>query len=826
MQNNNDNTPRRKCRARRVIKWSLITLLSVVVLAIGAAIAWLGPLAEWFVEKYDLELMGRQLEMENLRIKLFSGEASAQNIILYEQDDTTPFVSLGDVKVEMALKDIFDGHIHLTRATLDSLYAHIDQSAEAFNFDDMLEYIAVTYASEEEPAEESEPWLITLDNLAISNGHLLYYDQELAQRWELTQLNVTTPSFYLDDRFSHIDASMTINDVATLAGAVELNYATWDFLFDGSLREFPFAETYNYLKPYLNIGSITGSASADLSIKGNVMNIMAMTLSGEASTKGFGLTTSVGGKVLESDELSVGIEEIDLANNRYLLSRLEANGFSSEMEFNADGTTNFDPLFYNDPTVVIESTATQQGDDLYEVKERVTVTTSDDESLLEDMVVRIGKVSLRGGDFRYADHTLHREFEYELSDIFIAGDSLDLMNRNKIMLGAQLPKQGSVMLRWDGSLSDFHNQSLMLMLNNVDMVGISPYLEHFTGFPIKDGNLTFRSQNVITNGGLSGINQFGTYNFKVGKRDKSIDPEIKLPLRLAVFMLTDKDEHIDIDLPVSGHIDSPKFSYGRIIMKAVGGLMVKLLVSPFEFLSGDKQDAFRYINIDIMEQGLSSEHYARLDKMAEALKQDSTVRVRLTQRVNHHRAAQRIANMNLKIAYYNNTYGHERGFLDMLAISQINQTKMSNKEVLKYADSLLVARGIDPTHMNSQAKAMALYGDKVDGQLKMLMERRNRIINDYMSFQHQDLPEGSFTIAPVVIDDMKSYHSKDRYTVTLIIDEQEVELPVDDNDTEADSQDDATSLDDDTTAEDNIPAGDALAEEQTAETTQTAEINN
>ena len=168
MQNTNtDNTPKRKHGVRRAIKWSLITLVSVVLLAIGAAIAWLGPLAEWFVEKYDLELMGRQLTMENLRIKLFSGEASAQNIILYEQDDTTPFVSLGDVKVEMALKDIFDGHIHLTRATLDSLYAHIDQSAESFNFDDMLEYIAVTYASEEEPTEESEPWAITLDNLTI-----------------------------------------------------------------------------------------------------------------------------------------------------------------------------------------------------------------------------------------------------------------------------------------------------------------------------------------------------------------------------------------------------------------------------------------------------------------------------------------------------------------------------------------------------------------------------------------------------------------------------------------------------------------------------------
>jgi molybdopterin converting factor small subunit len=116
----------------------------------------------------------------------------------------------------------------------------------------------------------------------------------------------------------------------------------------------------------------------------------------------------------------------------------------------------------------------------------------------------------------------------------------------------------------------------------------------------------------------------------------------------------------------------------------------------------------------------------------------------------------------------------------MLAFSEINNMKMSNKEVGKYADSLLLARGIDPSYMNTQTKAMTLYGDMVDGQLKQMMERRNRIVKDYMSFNHQDIPEGAFDISPVVIEDSKEYLGKDRYTVTLIVDEQEVELPTGD----------------------------------------------
>ena len=793
--NHTENTPKRKGGMKRAIKWIFLSLVAVVVLALAAAIIWLGPLAEWYVEKYDAELIGRRVEMDELRIKIFKGEMTADNVILYEADNQTNFARLGSLDAAMALGDLFDKHIHITRLNVGEAYVRIDQNVDEFNFDDMLTFIAETYASEEEETADSEPWMITLDNVAIKESHFAYFDHEIEQRWELTELNISTPSLYLDDRTTHLDIAAVINDRAALEGALELTYATWDFLFDGTLKEFPLAETYKYWTPFINVGSVAGNLSADVELEGNVMAITSMNICGDASVMGLEITTPTNGKVLFADELYVGIEELNIDQQRYILSYLKANGYASEMLFAKDGSTNFDALFYNDPTITIESTKTAEGDDLYDVKERVTVTTNEEEQPFADMVVKIGELDLKGGDFLYSDDTMHRLFEYQLRDIAIKGKNLDLMGNNNITLGAKLPKQGSVMLRWDGSLSDFHNQSLMLMLNNVDMVGISPYVEHFTGFPITDGNLTFRSQNVVSNGSLSGINQFGTYNFKLGKRDKSLDPEIKLPLRLAVWVLTDKDEHIDIDLPVSGHLDEPKFSYGKVIMKAVGGLMLKIAISPFELMASNKQDAFQHINLDLLEPGLGSEHYARLDKMAEALKEDSSLRVKLTQRVNYKRDVQRLANLNLKIAYYNYKHGAEQGYLDMLAFSRINDTKMSNKAVIKYADSLLTARGIDPTMMNTQTKAMTLYGDVIDGQIKQLMEHRNRIIMNYMGFQHQDLAEGAFSINDIVIEDMKDYMGKDRYTVTLYVDDEAIELPVDEKDDEGEVSDEYSNLD-------------------------------
>ena len=298
-----------------------------------------------------------------------------------------------------------------------------------------------------------------------------------------------------------------------------------------------------------------------------------------------------------------------------------------------------------------------------------------------------------------------------------------------------------------------------------------------------------RSQNVITNGELNGVNQLGTYQFGVGSRDRTMDVEYNLPLKLGVYVLTDRNDHIDIDLPITGNIESPEFSYRKIIMKAIGNLLLKVAAAPFEWMTPDKQDAFRHIDIGVLDPGLSSEHYARLDNMAAALKSDSTIHVRLTQRVNYNRASRRIADLNLKIAYYNSTQEDSGEFLDMLDFSRIAEMRLSGREVMEFADSQLLLRGIDPTNMTTHAKAMALYGDKIDGQLMAVINMRNQTIARYVAFQHKDLPAEKFTVVPVTIEDIKNYTGKDIYSVTLVVGEDEVEVKEDEETTEEPMED-------------------------------------
>lgn len=798
---------------RKWLRGILITvgiLLCVALLTLAAVVIWLGPITERVVERYDKELVGRRLQMSNLRIKLFKGELSVDSLRLYEANDSTTFVSLNRFDTKLELRDIFDNHIRLSHITLSEPSADIIQRPTSFNFDDMLEYISTKYASTEEPEEEGEPWKISIENIRLERGLVNYVDTELDQQWLISDLHLGCDSLLLKDAMTHLSASMHINRQAELTGKVGINLETLDFAFDGALKQFQLSDIYKYVVPVVNLRELYGSLSTSLTMVGNVNNVMATNIRGKLSVDDLHITAHDGGNVLSANNISTQIKELNLERERYIFDSLTASGYSTQFIMRKDGTTNFDQLFYDEPEVSIETTSEEVGADIYDQRERVTLSTSESVAPLSGMTLYIAHLNLAGGNLLFADKTMEKEFKYKLQNINIESRNFDIAKRNKLTVRATTNNQGSALVHWEGSLNDFYNQSILASLSNVNMKDFTPYVEHYTAFPITSGNLTFRSQNIITNGELSGINRLGTYNFGVGKKDKSLDPEYNLPLKLGVYVLTDKDKHIDIDLPISGNIDEPEFSLRKVIFKAIGNLLLKIVASPFSWMSSEKQDTFKPINFDLLDPSLTSEQYARLDNMAAALKEDSSLKVRLKQSINYERAEQEIADLNLKMAYYNSTQVEADKRLDMVDFVRINEMRLSNKDVAEFADSQLIARGIDPTHMNTHAKAKALYGEIIDRQIVMMSEARCKIIRDYISFQHKDLSAESFIVENMTLDQMKEYHNKPRFNVTLIIDDEEVNI-----ESEEDEENEKENKD---TKEDNKANADALAEDNEEKT--------
>ena len=769
--------PRRKWGFWRIVLIALGSIVALLLVALAVAIIWLGPIAEKYVESHDKELVGRSLTMDNLSVKLFSGEVSVDNVVLYEEDSVAEFVRIDHFATQLAVWELLSDLVRVDFIKVQSPKVQVLQGEESFNFDSLIDFILATYSSEE-AVEESKPsaWTISINNVSMEGGEVLYRDETIDQNWKLSSLNVSTPSVEFGEEPVEVSLSTAINDEALLDGELNFNMNTLDFLFDGRLSNFNLADTYNYLTSTLNISSLEGLLSVDCNVEGNVEDVMAMNIKGNVLAKSLKMTAKDGSNLFSAETIDVQADRLKLDEQLFAFNTISVENYAARIAFFQNGTTNFEDLFVGDPEISVESSAETVGEQMYDVKERVTVTTAEQEAPFKDVKFSIGALRLRGGELLYEDYTMHEPFSYTLSSLSVDSHNFELMSKNKIVVRSRLPKQGDAMIQWEGSLSDFYNQSILAMLSNVDMQGFSTFVEHYTAFPVTSGNLTVRSQNVVTNGALSGVNQFGTYNFEVGNKDKSLKAEYKLPMKLGIYVLTDHNKHIDLDIPISGDINSPEFSLRKVIWRAIGNVLLKVAASPFQWMNPLKQETFQSVPIDLLAPGLDSEDYARIDAMAEALKADSSLKVRLKPRVNYNRAVQKINELNLKIAYYNATQGDESGYLDMLDFARINDMKLSGSEVREFADSMLVARGIDPQGMTSSEKARQLYGDMADEQLLKVLAMRNGIISRYVAFQHSELPAEAFSLEKVTLETLKAYSGKDKYAVALIVGDDEVDV--------------------------------------------------
>ncbi|MDE6857668.1 MAG: DUF748 domain-containing protein, partial [Alistipes sp.] len=362
-----------------------------------------------------------------------------------------------------------------------------------------------------------------------------------------------------------------------------------------------------------------------------------------------------------------------------------------------------------------------------------------------------------------------KPFSYSISNIVLRSQDFDLAARHRVMISAQMQQQGSAMIRWDGDMSSIDNHDILVSLSNIELKDFSPYCEHFTAYPIVEGNLTYRSQNIITNRYLRGTNHLDMFRPVADKRRKDIKPEMNIPLKLGLYALKDKQGHVNIDLPVSGRIDSPEFSYRRIVMKALGNVLLKVISAPFSFMfgSGSRID---HIDIDALQQAFTSEQYAKFDRLADMLAQKPEMKLSLTQRVDYDKALIREAEMILKASYYNSMQSDSTHRLNMLDFEAIAAMPVKSNQLSAYADSLLDVRGIGRKSMKTTEKALALYGDLAAKYLDRTLQRRDSSLVRYMSTAHPSVAGSSFRVVSQSDSLRRSHRGADRYVITVEVD--------------------------------------------------------
>jgi len=124
---------------------------------------------------------------------------------------------------------------------------------------------------------------------------------------------------------------------------------------------------------------------------------------------------------------------------------------------------------------------------------------------------------------------------------------------------------------------------LKVVGRDFDLPVFSPYSGTYAGYAIERGKLSLDLDYKVAQRRLNATNQVFLDQFDFGAKVDSAKAT-HLPVRLAVSLLKDRNGRIRLDLPVSGSLDDPKFRIGRVILKMIGNLLVKVATSPFALL--------------------------------------------------------------------------------------------------------------------------------------------------------------------------------------------------------------------------------------------------
>ncbi len=315
-------------------------------------------------------------------------------------------------------------------------------------------------------------------------------------------------------------------------------------------------------------------------------------------------TTFLGWKSVSSDSLNLGLGPNKLHMDE--LRIIEPNGKFIIYE---DKSLNIKRILRSPETADSTKPATPATP--------VSVKPQDNDAFPVD----IERLSITNAELEFADLSLTPQFGTHINSLsgVVNGLSSNPSSTAQVELDGKVDEYGSAKIR--GSIQPFNATDftdLQLSFQNLEMNRLTPYSGKFAGRKIDSGKLSVDLQYKIKNRQLAGENKFVLNKLVLGERVDSPDA-MNLPLDLAIALLEDSDGVIDMDLPISGSLDDPQFSYGRIIWKAILNVLGKIVTSPFHVLGkllGVSDEKFAAIEFDPGLAALAPQEQEKLKTLA------------------------------------------------------------------------------------------------------------------------------------------------------------------------------------------------------------------
>lgn len=359
-----------------------------------------------------------------------------------------------------------------------------------------------------------------------------------------------------------------------------------------------------YAKNYLDASLKSGELNAELDVKyaGDA------SVSGKANIANIELADGSGDKVFAFKNLK--LSKISFAKNFLNLERVTLSAPFLKAHLNKERELNLSRLVKNKDGSKAEKTANDEPKKTSVADKKGTKTehkASDAKAAKQDQEegdfgFAVKQILVEGGEVDFSDASLFMPFATRIAKLegvlFEVDQKRPTMGTFEGVVGKSgFSKIGLKLLPFDLKKST----EIKLGFKDIDLKDVTPYSGQFLGYKIEKGKLNLTLNYEVADSKLKGSNIVNLDTLTLGEKVESKDA-VDLPLSLAISILSDQNNQINIDLPVEGDLNDPDFKYGGIVWAAVKKLFADITLAPFRFLGN--------------ALGLGSEDLSTIDFMA------------------------------------------------------------------------------------------------------------------------------------------------------------------------------------------------------------------
>ncbi len=576
-------------KARKLITKSLLILL----LLICSILFFGGSIAKYYVNKNGESLSGRKLHVNNISINYLTAGISIDDFTMYEVNKQDTFVHLGNGYVNMDLWKLFNNEFSFSQVEVNRLRVELIQGDSTFNFSDLVS---------DEPKDTTEsPTHYRIRNLAVSNSSITYIDGPHQNTYPIHNMNMKVPELSWNGKESDIDLDFGFGESGKIGIDLQLDNVnnTYKVGLKTSNIDVKYGEVY--LKDLFNINSLNGFIHSDLDISGDLLDATNISFKGTTSLTKVNIIDANGNPFSSIDSVAVLIDSANIQQYHF----------------------DFKETYLRRP--VVHATLLQSSSNIEEVIKPVlgdgsvdTLNTSPEEATPFHFALH--KTVIEDGEIVFSDKTLDRPFQYVLKDIQIttlniADDAQNIVSDFSLNMNDKGSLSGNSIF----NVVNTDNITFNAETKNVDLIGFSPYSEYYMASPITQGTFNYRFDLKMTSTQMINNNSFDIRELEFGKKLKS-DSAYKVPVKLALILMKDKNDNIQFDIPVSGNPSDPNFKLFPIIWKTFGKFMVKAASSPVSAvasIAGTNPEDLEYIKFDYGQTEFNEKQKAILDKIIE-----------------------------------------------------------------------------------------------------------------------------------------------------------------------------------------------------------------